>query len=203
MIQQGRFSPIWALLVPLFMIKSSASNEYTAAVYEHSTVFELGIHTRSQALKVMKENIAVFQEKCRLAKEKEADIIVLPEDGLYGFSFTRDEINLYLDDIPNPSSLSKSWNPCKEPDRFSNTEVTHLLSCMARNFSIAVVANMGDVSTVRSRTLTALMMEGTSSILMLHLTLMARYLQGITKYISSASRELILTFLIRKRLLHF
>ena len=63
MIQQGRFSPIWALLVPLFMIKSSASNEYTAAVYEHSTVFELGIHTRSQALKVMKENIAVFQEK--------------------------------------------------------------------------------------------------------------------------------------------
>jgi len=146
MIQQGRVPPILALLVPLLMVNASiASKGYTAAVYEHATVFKLGVQTRSQALEVMKENIAVFQEKSRLAKEKGADIIVFPEDGLYGFTFTRDEIYLYLDDIPNPPSLATSWNPCTEPDRFKNTEVTHILSCMARNFSIAVVANMGDV----------------------------------------------------------
>ena len=146
MIQQGRVPPILALLVLLLMVKASiASTGYTAAVYEHATFFKSGVQTRSQALQVMKENIAVFQEKSRLAKEKGADIIVFPEDGLYGWAFTRNEIYPYLDDIPNPRSLVTSWNPCTEPDRFDNTEVTHILSCMARNFSIAVVANMGDV----------------------------------------------------------
>ena len=147
MIQQERVPPILALLVLSLMVTdaSIASKGYTAAVYEHATFFKLGVQTRSQALEVMKQNIAVFQEKSRLAQEKGADIIVFPEDGLYGFTFTRDEIYLYLDDIPNPSSLATSWNPCTEPDRFNNTEVTHILSCMARNFSIAVVANMGDV----------------------------------------------------------
>lgn len=129
------------------MVKAStASKGYTAAVYEHVTVSKSGVQTRSQALGVMKENVAVFQENARLAKEKGSDIIVFPEDGLYGFKFTRrDEVFLYLDNIPNPPSLGTSWNPCTEPDRFKNTEVIHLLSCMARNFSIAVVANMGDV----------------------------------------------------------
>ena len=130
----------------MLMVKASiASKGYTAAVYEHATVFKLGVQTRSQAFEVMKKNVAVFQEKARLAKEKGADIIVFPEDGLYGFTFTRDELYLYLDNIPNPPSLATSWNPCTDPDRFKNTEVTHMLSCMARNFSIAVVANMGDV----------------------------------------------------------
>ena len=145
-MQQGGVPPILALLVLLLMVKASiASTGYTAAVYEHVTFSKSGVQTRSQALGVMMENIAVFQEKSRLAKEKGADIIVFPEDGLYGWAFTRDEIYLYLDDIPNPSGLTTSWNPCTEPDRFNNTEVTHILSCMARNFSIAVVANMGDV----------------------------------------------------------
>ena len=146
MIQQGKVPSILVLLALFLMVKASvASKGYTAAVYEHATIFKSGVQTRSEALEVMKENIAVFQEKSRIANEKGADMIVFPEDGLYGFTFTRDEMYLYLDDIPNPSSLSKSWNPCTDPDRFKNTEVLHILSCMARNFSIAVVANMGDV----------------------------------------------------------
>lgn len=146
MIQQRRLPPMLALLVLLSMAKASiASTGYTAAVYEHATIFKQGVQTSSEALDIMKENIAVFQEKSRLAKEKGADIIVFPEDGLYGFFFTRDEMYLYLDDIPDPSSLVKSWNPCTAPNRFTNTEVLHILSCMARNFSIAVVVNMGDV----------------------------------------------------------
>lgn len=146
MIIQERVPPILAFLVLMLMVKSSmASKGYTAAVYEHKTIFKPGVQTRSEALGVMMQNIAVFQEESRLAKEKGADIIVFPEDGLYGFTFTRNEMYLYLDNIPNPTSLANSWNPCTEPDRFSNTEVTHILSCMARNFSIAVVANMGDV----------------------------------------------------------
>ena len=153
MQQVRRVPPILALVVLLLVVKTSvASNGYTAAVYEHATIFKSGVQTRSQALEVMMENIAVFQEKSSLAKEKGADIIVFPEDGLYGFTFTRDEMYLYLDNIPNPASLANSWNPCTEPDRFQNTEVTHILSCMARNFSIAVVANMGDVKPCDTKT---------------------------------------------------
>ena len=72
----------------------------------------------------MQKNLEVFQNVSRLAKEKEADIIVFPEDGIYGFLFeNRDEMFNYLEDIPDPSSLKKKWNPCTEPDRFTNTEV--------------------------------------------------------------------------------
>lgn len=52
----------------------------------------------------MQKNLEVFQNVSRLAKEKEADIIVFPEDGIYGFRFeNRDEIFNYLEDIPDPS----------------------------------------------------------------------------------------------------
>lgn len=139
--------PFLALLMLFSTSKLlTLAGEYTAAVYEHKTFFEAGYHTRSQALRVMQKNLEVFQNVSRLAKEKGADIIVFPEDGIYGFLFeNRDEIFNYLEDIPDPSSLEKKWNPCTEPDRFPNTEVLKQLSCIARNSSIALVANMGDV----------------------------------------------------------
>lgn len=83
MIIQERVPPILVFLVLMLMVKSSmASKGYTAAVYEHKTIFKPGVQTRSEALGVMMQNIAVFQEESRLAKEKGADIIVFPEDGL-------------------------------------------------------------------------------------------------------------------------
>ena len=56
--------------------------------------------------------------------------------------FTRRTIKPYLEYIPDPKRVS--WNPCTEPWRFNNTEVQQILSCMARNNKIYIVANIGD-----------------------------------------------------------
>lgn len=132
----------------LILSLSFCSSKYTAAVYEHVTFFVMENKTevtRSGALEIMKKNLAVFETKAVLAKSKGAEIIVFPEDGIYGFDYTREQILPFLEVIPNPSQLEKSWNPCKDPARYSNIEVLRELSCIAQNSSIAVVANMGDV----------------------------------------------------------
>ena len=48
-------------------------------------------------------------------------ILVFPEDGIYGFNFTRSSISSYLETVPDPQQ--ESWNPCTEPDTHNNTEV--------------------------------------------------------------------------------
>ncbi|CAM4534273.1 unnamed protein product, partial [Lepidochelys olivacea] len=64
----------------------------------------------------------------------DARIIVTPEDGIYGWVFTRETIYPYLEDIPDPQV---NWIPCTEPER-------ERLSCMASSSAIYVVANIGD-----------------------------------------------------------
>lgn len=50
-----------------------------------------------------------------------AQILVFPEDGLYGINFSRSSIYSYLETIPDPQQ--ESWNPCTEPGKHNNTEV--------------------------------------------------------------------------------
>lgn len=144
-----RFGALFCFLFTFMLsVKPCISKDaYTAAVYEHVTFFIMGkkIFTRQEALEIMKKNLAVFEKKAELAKSNGAEIIVFPEDGIYGFNYTRDQIFPFLEIIPNPAKLQKSWNPCRNPEQFENTEVLRELSCIARNSSIAVVANMGDV----------------------------------------------------------
>lgn len=71
-----------------------------------------------------------------------SDIIIFPEDGIYGTGFSRNRIKPYLEFIPDPNQVQ--WNPCSDPDRYPFTEVQHFLSCLAKNNSIYLVANMGD-----------------------------------------------------------
>ncbi|KAI8496219.1 hypothetical protein Bbelb_260600 [Branchiostoma belcheri] len=97
---------------------------------------------RNSALELMKKNLKVFEDQARLASKQGAQIIVFPEDGIYGMGYTRQSIFPFLEEIPDPSL--ESWNPCVNPDQHSETEVLHILSCIARNNSIVVVANMGD-----------------------------------------------------------
>lgn len=68
---------------------------------------------------------------------------MFPEDGLYGGGIMqREHMNLFLESVPDPKKVA--WNPCVEKNRFANTEVLRRLSCMARENSLYIVANMGD-----------------------------------------------------------
>ncbi|XP_007895806.2 biotinidase isoform X1 [Callorhinchus milii] len=118
---------------------------YMAAVYEHKTVLNATAGsppTRETALNHMRKNLDIYQHQVNTASKQGAQIIVFPEDGLYGFSFNRTTIYPYLEPIPDPAIVN--WNPCLNPTKFNNTEVVHQLSCMARNSSIYLVVNMGD-----------------------------------------------------------
>ena len=129
-----------------FSVSVNCETEFTAAVYEHVPHFDLDplIPSRKEALQIIQKNLDIYSDQAAKAREKGAQIIVFPEDGLYGFlaGNNRSTVFPFLEDIPEPS---KNWNPCANPDRFNQTEVVQYLSCIARNNSIAVVANMGDV----------------------------------------------------------
>jgi len=93
---------------------------YVAAVFEHEAFFIPHIKqaTRQQALEIMMINIDIYQDQARLAKARQAQIIVFPEDGLYGFEYTRNSIYPFLENIPNPYELQRPWNPCLDPLRY-------------------------------------------------------------------------------------
>ena len=118
--------------------------EYKAAAFEHNPYFVLNPIplTREEALQVMRRNTAVYSKQARAAQEQEVQIIVFPEDGIYGFNHSRETIKPYLEPIPKVSDATYTI-PCTDPK--SNTEILQELSCIARNNSIAVVANMGDI----------------------------------------------------------
>lgn len=67
---------------------------------------------------------------------------MFPEDGITYNGHTRKSVRPYLEYIPDPKQ--EQWNPCEVPDRYSNTEVQYTLSCLAKNNSLWIVANMGD-----------------------------------------------------------
>ncbi|KAI8497906.1 Biotinidase [Branchiostoma belcheri] len=117
---------------------------FVAAVYEHAVTWTSDPGqppTRQEALDFMKPNLDVYQVQTREAKRQGADIIVFPEDGIYGFQ-SRDDLYPYLETIPDPERIV--WNPCDDPGRFNDTQVQRELSCMAKENDIYVVANFGD-----------------------------------------------------------
>lgn len=69
------------------------------------------------------------------------DIIVFPENGLLPvLSRTRETVYPFLEDIPGPESQE---NSCLMRET-ANNYIRRTLSCLARDYSMYVVANMGD-----------------------------------------------------------
>ncbi|KAG9493495.1 hypothetical protein GDO78_001412, partial [Eleutherodactylus coqui] len=117
---------------------------FVAAVYEHVPFFpdpSQAPVTQEEALALMNRNIDVLERAVITAAQKGAHIIVTPEDGIYGWIFTRQTISPFLEDIPDPDV---NWIPCSDPQRFGPADVQTRLSCMAKNNSIYVVGNIGD-----------------------------------------------------------
>ncbi|BFZ23469.1 hypothetical protein BsWGS_26508 [Bradybaena similaris] len=118
--------------------------KFKAAVYEHRVINPRppGVATRAEALRYMMRNVDIYKTQAVEAKTQGADILVFPEDGIYGINFTRESIYNYLEQIPEP--LAPAWSPCNDPDLHQGTEILRELSCIARNNSLFLVANMGD-----------------------------------------------------------
>ncbi|CAI9173536.1 unnamed protein product [Rangifer tarandus platyrhynchus] len=128
----------------LIILHVSALDTFKAAVYEHAVILPNDTKTPvspDEALLLMNKNIDILEKAIKQAAEQGAQIIVTPEDALYGWKFTRETIFPYLENIPDPQV---NWIPCQDPRRFGHTPVQARLSCLAKNNSIYVVANMGD-----------------------------------------------------------
>lgn len=140
--------PFYCLLAALLataVSAHSAEDYYTAAIVEFRPNFTLDIlhiPTPQQALEVMMYNLHGFDRYVEDGKKSGADIIVFPEDGLYGFVVpSREAMFSYLEEIPDPQV--QIYTPCDDTS-FSNRPVLTYLSCLAQKNNIVVVANMGD-----------------------------------------------------------
>ncbi|NXY12393.1 VNN3 protein, partial [Pteruthius melanotis] len=133
-----------SVVFALTALQALASDTFIAAVYEHAVILPDPSEeplSPDDALALMNKNMDVLEGAIQEAAQKGAHIIVTPEDGIYGWRFTRESIYPYLEDIPDPVV---DWIPCTDPSRFGRAPVQERLSCMARNNSIYVVANIGD-----------------------------------------------------------
>ncbi|XP_052074965.1 pantetheinase-like isoform X2 [Mytilus californianus] len=133
------------LILFCFYSRTFDWNTFKGAVYEHHVIMPESTKTwvnRSFALENMMKNINVYQKQAMKAGKEGVDILVFPEDGIYGYIFNRKGVESYLEYIPNPE-LEK-WNACDEPDRYNDSEIQYSLSCMAKHNDLYIVADMGD-----------------------------------------------------------
>ncbi|XP_052083547.1 pantetheinase-like [Mytilus californianus] len=128
----------------LYIVVNSESSTFRAAVYEHAVIIpterKAWVH-RSTALENMMKNFEIYKVQAEIANKQNVNILVFPEDGLYGMGFSRTGLESYLEYIPDPN---EKWNACNFPDKYENTEIQRKLSCIAKDNSLYLVVNMGD-----------------------------------------------------------
>ncbi|PNJ78578.1 VNN2 isoform 4 [Pongo abelii] len=143
--------PTSVAVFALITLQVGTQDSFIAAVYEHAVILPNKTETpvsQEDALNLMNKNIDILERAIKQAAEQGARIIVTPEDALYGWKFTRETVFPYLEDIPDPQV---NWIPCQDPHRFGHTPVQARLSCLAKNNSIYVLANLGDKKPCNSR----------------------------------------------------
>ncbi|XP_061415975.1 pantetheinase-like [Lethenteron reissneri] len=131
--------------------QGSTGRRFTAAVLEHAVLLpspraQGTLPTRAEALTLMHSNLDIMEPLIRKAASMGADIVVSPEDGLYGWTLSREEAQFYMEDILDPST-QPVWVPCEQPPSANDLEpgsVLSRLSCLARDLSVYLVANLGD-----------------------------------------------------------
>lgn len=114
---------------------------YRAAVYEHSRIDE------SDMIDSVRKNLDIYNEVIKLAADNGANIIVLPEDGIF-WNREREPVKSVLEEISDPETLSRDFdNPCVHRSKFETQPILSNLSCAARHNHIYVVANFGTKKT--------------------------------------------------------
>ncbi|GIY52991.1 biotinidase [Caerostris darwini] len=113
-------------------------NFYTAAVFEHA---RFGTENDTARL-IVDTNLGFYKKATEIAKSKGADVIVFPEYGIFSPG-DRPQLKNYLEMIPDPRKVRA--NPCEEHEAYSQRPILQTLSCLARNNSMFIVANTGDI----------------------------------------------------------
>merc|ERR1712126_14098 len=91
----------------------AGAGQWRAAVYEHQLVTPASfgcttrICTREEAIEVIASNLEVLIPKVEEAARLGADLILLPEDGIHGYGFTRETIPGFLEE------LLEGYSPCQ------------------------------------------------------------------------------------------
>ncbi|CAL1299391.1 unnamed protein product [Larinioides sclopetarius] len=144
-MQTKTWYPAVFLVVSIFQIlaltnvSADTSSYYTAAVFEFVQTQKCPLNAE-EAQKVMQFNLDIYIPVAKLAKEKGADILVFPEYALYP-ECNRTQTTLFCELVPDPKEKA---NPCVEAERFSTSPTLRTLSCMARNNSMVIQANMAE-----------------------------------------------------------
>uniref|UniRef100_T1JNE6 CN hydrolase domain-containing protein n=1 Tax=Strigamia maritima TaxID=126957 RepID=T1JNE6_STRMM len=116
----------------------------TKTTYRVATVeYEPVIPENATPIKILLENANRYAQYAAKAAETNAKIIVFPEFGLSSIEdlySTRNELVPFTQHVPDPRIIS--WNPCIDPNQYSNAQILHILSCAAHNNSIALLANL-------------------------------------------------------------
>lgn len=147
------------IVLVLYFTNVLCDSFYTAAVVEHVPYSVPGQVSRDRALFIMNSNMDQYVAHIEAAKEMGAQIIVFSEDGLYGDDkCTRREILPYLEYIPDVTSSStiipctdssykfpKYENSPYDTSMFDEQPILKRASCLAREFDIVVVLDMGDI----------------------------------------------------------
>jgi len=93
----------------------------------------------------MMKNLDAYEGHMKEAASQGVQIILFNEYGLYG-TFggdpTRNKVYPYLEQIPDPSG--SKINPCTNSS-FSDRPVLQRASCLARQYKMVMVLNMGDI----------------------------------------------------------
>ncbi|KXJ21613.1 Pantetheinase [Exaiptasia diaphana] len=137
---------LWVCMGGISTSAHDSSLEFVAAVYEHAVIGAADrktVLTKQQALKIVMTNMDIYELQIQRAKEHNTSIIVFPEYGLTGFGYTRDSFKPFLEDIPDP--MKTNLTACNDPTTNLTTPIIYRLSCLARDNSIYIVANMGDI----------------------------------------------------------
>ena len=123
----------------------SESELYVAGVVEYTpniTLNPLHIPTTEEAVQYMMYNLLSYEHYMEAGREEGVQIMVFPEDGLYGYFFlTRDQLFPFLEEIPDPHT--QPGIPCGDAS-FSDRPILSRLSCLAQKYEMALVVNMGD-----------------------------------------------------------
>ncbi|GIY52998.1 vascular non-inflammatory molecule 3 [Caerostris darwini] len=142
-------APILLGMVLLAVITSCSEtqrNYYRAAVYEHARFGTMNDTARL----IVETNLEYYRRAAEIASRKGADIILYPEYGIFSYPeyglyppAERSRLKDFMETVPDPNKARA--NPCLQRAEFSQRLILRTLSCVARNNSIAIVVNMGDL----------------------------------------------------------